>query len=61
MLLYVDSQYTSPYAMSVFVALKEKNIPFELRPIELLSGANHSAEYAAQSLTARVPTPIHPS
>jgi len=56
MLLYVDSQYTSPYAMSVFVALKEKRIPFELRTIDLENGANHSAEYATESLTARVPT-----
>jgi glutathione S-transferase len=56
MLLYVDSQYTSPYAMSVFVALEEKRIPFELRTVDLDAGANHSVEYAAQSLTARVPT-----
>lgn len=56
MLLYVDSQYTSPYAMSVFVGLKEKNIPFELRTIDLENGANHSTEYATESLTGRVPT-----
>ena len=56
MLLYVDSQYTSPYAMSVFVGLKEKRIPFELRTIDLENGANHSAEYAIESLTGRVPT-----
>jgi glutathione S-transferase len=56
MLLYVDSQYTSPYAMSVFVGLKEKGIPFELRTIDLDSGANHSTEYATESLTGRVPT-----
>jgi len=56
MLLYVDSQYTSPYAMSVFVALKEKNIPFDLRTIDLENGANHGPEYATASLTGRVPT-----
>jgi glutathione S-transferase len=56
MLLYVDSQYTSPYAMSVFVGLKEKRIPFELRTMDLENGANHSAEYATESLTGRVPT-----
>jgi glutathione S-transferase len=42
--------------MSVFVGLKEKRIPFELRTIDLENGSNHSAEYAAESLTARVPT-----
>lgn len=56
MLLYVDSQYTSPYAMSVFVGLREKRIPFELRTVDLDRGANRSDEYATQSLTERVPT-----
>lgn len=56
MLLYVDAQYTSPYAMSAFVALTEKAVPFELRTVDLNGGANHDAAYAAQSLTARVPT-----
>ncbi|GGC01443.1 glutathione transferase [Pseudoduganella buxea] len=56
MLLYADSQFTSPYAMSVFVALKEKGIDFELRTVDLNAGANRAAGYAAQSLTQRVPT-----
>jgi glutathione S-transferase len=56
MLLYVDSQYTSPYAMSVFVGLREKSIPFELRTVDLENGANRSAEYVMESLTGRVPT-----
>ncbi len=33
--LYVDAQFTSPYAMSVFVALREKGIEFELSPLDL--------------------------
>lgn len=56
MLLYTDAQYTSPYAMSVFVALKEKRLPFDLRSVDLDSGANHAADYVSDSLTARVPT-----
>jgi glutathione S-transferase len=56
MLLYVDSQYTSPYAMSVFVGLKEKRIPFDVRTVDLEQAANHTDEYATQSLTERVPT-----
>lgn len=58
MLLYVDSQYTSPYAMSVFVGLTEKRIPFEVRTVDLENGANHSIEYATWSLTERVPTVV---
>jgi glutathione S-transferase len=56
MLLFADTQYTSPYAMSVFVALKEKRIPFELKTVDLDAGANRAADYAALSLTQRVPT-----
>ena len=56
MLLYVDAQYASPYAMSVFVGLKEKGIPFDMQALDLGAGANRTADYAATSLTQRVPT-----
>lgn len=58
MLLYADSQFTSPYAMSVFVALTEKQLPFEVRTLDLAVGANNDPEYARTSLTQRVPTLI---
>jgi hypothetical protein len=56
MLLYADKQFTSPYAMSAFVALKEKQIPFEVRTLDLAIGANNDPEYARTSLTQHVPT-----
>src|SRR5450830_9530 len=56
MILYADSEFTSPYAMSVFVALKEKGIDFELRTVDLIAGANREPGFAAQSRTQRVPT-----
>jgi len=56
MLLYVDSNYASPYAMSVFVALHEKQLPFEITTLDLSSGAASSPAYAKISLTHRVPT-----
>jgi glutathione S-transferase len=58
MKLYVDSLHTSPYALSVFVALIEKQLEFELIPIDLSSNAHHSSDYATTSLTERVPTLI---
>ncbi|MCD5990040.1 glutathione transferase [Pseudomonas sp. CDFA 553] len=57
--LYVDSQLTSPYAMSAFVVLREKGIEFELIPVDLEASENQSADYASLSLTQRVPTLIH--
>ncbi|MFM0717103.1 glutathione transferase [Paraburkholderia strydomiana] len=57
--LYADAQFTSPYAMSVFVTLHEKRLPFDLSSVDLGSQANHEASYAARSLTQRVPTLVH--
>lgn len=59
LILYVDTQYASPYAMSVYVALQEKQLPVEIRTVDLGAGANHGAGYAATSLTRRVPTLVH--
>jgi glutathione S-transferase len=58
MLLYADSKFTSPYAMSVFVALTEKKLSFEIRTLDLDAGANNDPDYAKTSLTQRVPTLI---
>lgn len=56
MQLYVDSNYASPYAMSAFVALHEKKLPFEMTTVDLSSGATNAPAYARLSLTRRVPT-----
>lgn len=57
--LYVDSQFLSPYAMSVYVALAEKQLPFELRPIDLNAGEQRMQPYQCRALTARVPALTH--
>ncbi|MEL7083005.1 MAG: glutathione S-transferase, partial [Cyanobacteria bacterium J06597_1] len=45
MLLYVDSHYASPYAMSVFVALHEKAASFQMETVDLVAGQNKDAAY----------------
>lgn len=57
--LYVDGRLTSPYAMSVFVALHEKGLPFELATVDLASNENLEPGFTASSLTQRVPTLVH--
>jgi glutathione S-transferase len=57
--LFVDAQYASPYAMSAFVALTVKQVPFELRTVDLHAAAHHAPEFAGMSLTGRVPTLVH--
>ncbi|MEB0138705.1 MULTISPECIES: glutathione transferase [unclassified Undibacterium] len=57
--LYVDAEYSSPYAMSAFVALHEKALPFELCTLDFSARQQHAPSYAAKSLTRRVPTLEH--
>jgi len=54
--LYVDSLYTSPYAMSVFVTLREKGLAFDQVTLDLDAAQNQTADFAHLSLTQRVPT-----
>jgi len=45
--------------MSVYVALLEKQLSFELDTVDLASRAHHAEHYVAMSLTQRVPTLVH--
>ncbi|PKE29976.1 glutathione S-transferase [Rahnella sp. AA] len=56
LILYSDADFFSPYVMSVFVALTEKGIPFELETVDLAQADNLKETYLAISVTRRVPT-----
>ena len=53
--LYVDRLYTSPYALSAFVALTEKGLPFSVKTVNLEGGEQRLPAYAGRALTGRVP------
>ncbi len=55
LVLYGNSVWSSPYVLSVFVALREKALPFEVRTVALDQGAHREASFTARSLTSRVP------
>ena len=57
--LYVDSQFASPYALSAFVCLHEKQLPFSIIPLDLAARQHHQLSFAAMSVTRRVPTLVH--
>lgn len=57
--LYVDSRYTSPYAMSAFVALTEKKLSFDMITIDLNKAEQYQADFSQISLTSRVPVLDH--
>jgi len=53
--LYVDQRFLSPYALSAFVVLHEKGLPFACQGVDLDAGDNLLPDFAEASLTARVP------
>jgi glutathione S-transferase len=57
--LYVDAQFTSPYAMAAFVALHEKGLKFKINKVSLSANENHAPDFASLSLTRRIPTLVH--
>ena len=59
MLLYVDSNFASPYALVAFISLLEKGLKFEVKPLELFAKAHQEPSFASTSITSRVPTLVH--
>ena len=39
MLLYVDSNIASPYALVAYVSLLEKGLTFDVKPLEIFANA----------------------
>jgi glutathione S-transferase len=59
MLLYVDANFASPYALVVFVSLLEKGVPFDVEAVDLAAHANEGPEFVKTSITRRIPTLVH--
>ncbi|PWF39561.1 glutathione transferase [Massilia glaciei] len=57
--LYVNTSFTSPYAMSCFVALVEKQLPFSLETIDLDAGQHLQPPYRDAVPSARIPALRH--
>ncbi len=59
MLLYVDANFASPYALVAFVSLLEKRLPFEIESVDLAAQAHHHPDFSRTSITRRIPTLVH--
>lgn len=57
--LYVDANFVSPYAMACFVALVEKQLPFDLKVLDLDAGEHLQPQFRDLALTGRVPMLVH--
>ncbi|MEG1055172.1 MAG: glutathione S-transferase N-terminal domain-containing protein, partial [Janthinobacterium sp.] len=59
LVLYADRNRISPYALSAFVALSEKRLPFTVQDVDLDAGAARRPPFSNVSLTQRVPAIEH--
>lgn len=59
LILHIDSNFFSPYAMFAYVALREKALPYRLHRVDLGAGAHRLQDYRTRSLTSRVPMLEH--
>jgi glutathione S-transferase len=59
MLLYVDANFASPYALVAFVSLLEKGLTFDIETVDLAARAHQGLDFAQTSITRRVPTLVH--
>src|SRR5262245_19301079 len=57
--LYSDSFWISPYGFSCFVALREKEIPFEYVPVSLADKEQRRPEFRDRAITGKVPMLEH--
>ncbi len=57
--LYGENRWISPYVFSCFVALREKNLPFELSSLKLDAGEQQLEAFRDRSLTGKVPALQH--
>ena len=57
--LYVGADFISAFAMSAFVALKEKQLSFEFVKVDLKAKENYQGNYRDLSLTCKIPTLVH--
>jgi glutathione S-transferase len=57
--LYVGADFVSAFAMSAFVALKEKQLSFEIVTVDLKARENYLDKYRDMSLTCKIPALVH--
>jgi glutathione S-transferase len=60
LVLYGEKYWFSPFVFSAYVALIEKEVPFEERTFDLFSAKDHlDPEFRRASITGKVPTLVH--
>jgi len=57
--LWSDSRFSSPWVLSVWVMLKEKDVAFDVQALNLQKGEHKEGDFQRKSLSGKVPTLQH--
>lgn len=59
LILWADSRWVSPWVLSVWVALHEKGVPFQVQELDLASGQHRRGDYPRKTVSGKVPAITH--
>jgi glutathione S-transferase len=59
LVLHADTFWVSPYVLSSFVALREKQLEFDVATVDLAGGRHLETDFPSRSITGRVPALQH--
>ena len=57
--LWSDARYCSPWVLTVWIALKEKRLPFGVQELDLSAGQHEKGDYPRMTVTGKVPALTH--
>lgn len=57
--LWADARWVSPWVLSVWIALKEKNVPFSVQELDLGAGQHRKGDYPRKTVNGKIPAISH--
>ena len=57
--LWADARWVSPWVLSVWIALKEKGIEFQVQELDLAAGQHRKGDYPRKTVSGKVPAITH--
>ena len=57
--LWDDARWVSPWVLSVWIALQEKGIAFQVQELDLAAGQHRKGDYPRKTVTGKVPALTH--
>lgn len=59
LVLWSDARFCSPWVLTVWIALKEKGLSFDVQELDLSAGQHKKGDYPRMTVTGKVPALTH--